>query len=201
VTWGGAILSPAAGTTSGAFVVGAALLGNTVSPDVARFSIASNFYAFVVSGALSGIALTGAAVVILRTDVFPRWLGWAGALVAVAAIVGSAAIMENDPAGLFAAVNGSRGSRISYGLLRWRCRLCSPEMPRRMRQPHERLTLSLLATLSRAIGARPQDSREPLSIESLPVSTSERVRPLGCWRVWNWRPKAYAFSKYPCRVV
>jgi hypothetical protein len=106
VTWGGAILSPVAGTTSGAFIVGAALLGNTVSPDIARFAAASNFYAFVVSGALSGIAMTGAAVAILRTGVFPLWLGWAGALIAVAAILGSAAIVENDPAGVFATVNG-----------------------------------------------------------------------------------------------
>jgi Domain of unknown function (DUF4386) len=106
VTWAGAILSPAAGTTSGAFIVGAALLENTVAPDVARFAIASNFYAFVVSGALTGIAMTGAALVILRTGVFPRWLGWAGALIAAAAILGSAAIVENDPAGVFATVNG-----------------------------------------------------------------------------------------------
>lgn len=105
VTWAGAILSPAAGTTSGAFIVGAALLQNTVSPDVARFAIASNLYAFVVSGALTGIAMTGAALVILRTGVFPRWLGWAGALIAAAAILGSAAIVENDPAGVFATVN------------------------------------------------------------------------------------------------
>lgn len=40
VTWGGAILSPAAGTTSGAFIVGAALLENTVSPSFARFAAA-----------------------------------------------------------------------------------------------------------------------------------------------------------------
>jgi hypothetical protein len=106
VTWGGAILSPAAGTTSGAFIVGASLLENTVSPAVAAFAVASNFYAFVVSGALSGTALTGAAVVILRTGVFPRWLGWAGALIAVAAILGSAAIVENDAAGVFSTVNG-----------------------------------------------------------------------------------------------
>jgi hypothetical protein len=33
VAWGGAILSPAAGTTSGAFIVGSALLGNAVSPE------------------------------------------------------------------------------------------------------------------------------------------------------------------------
>jgi hypothetical protein len=106
VSWAGAILSPAAGTTSGAFIVGATLLGNTMSPDVARFAAASNFYAFVVSGALSGIAMIGASAVILRTGVFPRWLGWAGASIAVAAILGSAAIVENDPAGLFASVNG-----------------------------------------------------------------------------------------------
>ncbi|HET9216628.1 MAG TPA: hypothetical protein VFR18_06590 [Terriglobia bacterium] len=106
VTWAGAILSPAAGTTSGAFIVGASLLENTVSPAVARFAVASNFYAFVVSGALSGIVMTGAAVVILRTSVFPRWLGWVGTLFAVAAILGSAAIVENEASGLFTAVNG-----------------------------------------------------------------------------------------------
>jgi hypothetical protein len=106
VTWAGAILSPAAGTTSGAFIVGAALLADTVSPEVARFAIASNFYAFIVSGALGGIAMTGAALVILKTGVFPRWLGWAGALIAAAAFLGSAAIVENDPAGVFATVNG-----------------------------------------------------------------------------------------------
>ncbi|HEX6314055.1 MAG TPA: DUF4386 family protein [Gemmatimonadaceae bacterium] len=105
VTWGGAILSPAAGTTSGAFIVGAALL-DKVPPDAARFAVAGHFYAFVVSGALSGIATAGAAVVILRTGVLPRWLGWAAASIAVGAILGSAAILENDPAGLFAAVNG-----------------------------------------------------------------------------------------------
>jgi hypothetical protein len=106
VTWGGALLSPAAGTAAGAFVVGGALLGNRVSPDVAAFAAVSHFYAFVVSGALSGIAMTGAAVVILRTGVFPRSLGWAGALIAVAAILGSATIVENDPLGVFVTVNG-----------------------------------------------------------------------------------------------
>jgi hypothetical protein len=77
-----------------------------VSPDIARFAIASNFYAYVVSGALSGIVVLGAAVVILRTSIFSRWVGWAGAVIGVAAIAGSAAVVENDPVGLFAAING-----------------------------------------------------------------------------------------------
>jgi hypothetical protein len=105
VVWAGAIMSPAAGTTSGSFMIGAALLGERVSPDVAAFGTASNFYAFVVSGALTGIVMIGTAVVIIRTAVFSRWLGWAGALVGLAAIVGCAAILENNPAGLFATIN------------------------------------------------------------------------------------------------
>jgi hypothetical protein len=58
-----------------------------------------------VSGALTGIVMIGTAVVIIRTAVFSRWLGWAGALVGLAAIVGCAAILENNPAGLFATIN------------------------------------------------------------------------------------------------
>ena len=71
-----------------------------------RLALAGHFYAFVVSGALSGIATAGAALVILRTGVLPRWLGWAAAVVAVAAFLGSAAIVENDPADFFASLNG-----------------------------------------------------------------------------------------------
>jgi hypothetical protein len=106
VTWAGAIMSPAAGTTSGSFIVGAALLGRSVSPDAAAFGTAGNFYAYVVSGALSGVAMIGAAVAILRTGVFGRWLGWAGAILGMAAIVGSGAIVENDPSGIFTTING-----------------------------------------------------------------------------------------------
>ena len=105
VAWAGAIMSPAAGTTSGSFIVGTALLGGGVSSDAAAFGAAGSFYAYVVSGALSGIVMIGAAVVILRTGVFWRWLGWAGGSIGLAAIIGSAAIVENDPAGLFASIN------------------------------------------------------------------------------------------------
>jgi hypothetical protein len=115
VAWAGAIMSPAAGTTSGSFIVGAALLGSRISADVAPFAAASSFYAYVVSGALSGIVMMGTTVVIFKTAVFSRWLGWAGALIGSAAILGSAALAENDPAGLFAAINASPVSRTSSG--------------------------------------------------------------------------------------
>lgn len=106
VAWAGAIMSPAAGTVSGSFIVGAALLGSRVSPEAAALSAAGSFYAYVVSGALSGIVMIAAAMVILRSGVFPRWLGWWGALVGLAAILGCAALVENDPTGFFATTNG-----------------------------------------------------------------------------------------------
>jgi hypothetical protein len=106
VAWAGAIMSPAAGVAAGSFIVGAALLERGVSPEIAAFAAAANFYAYVVSGALSGVVMIGAAVVILRIGVFPRWLGWAGASVGLTAVAGSAAIVENDPLGFFATING-----------------------------------------------------------------------------------------------
>ena len=106
VAWGGAILSPAAGTVSGAFIVSAALLGSHISGEVAAFALAGQFYAFVVSGALAGIVMLGASVVILRSRAFSSWLGWAGVLIGMTAIVGSAALVENNPAGPLANING-----------------------------------------------------------------------------------------------
>lgn len=106
VAWAGAIMSPAAGATAGAFNIGMALLQDRVSPEVAVFGTAANFFAFpVVSGALNSIFLMGATVIILRTRVFPRWLGWSGLLIAIAAAAGSAALVESDPAGLFATLS------------------------------------------------------------------------------------------------
>jgi hypothetical protein len=54
---------------------------------------------------VGGVAMLGAATVILRTGVFARWLGWAGGAVGVAAIVGCAAIIENDPSGRLATIS------------------------------------------------------------------------------------------------
>jgi hypothetical protein len=125
VAWAGAIISPAAGTASGAFIMGVALLEGGVSPEVASFAMAANLYAYVVSGAFGGVVMTSAAVVILRTGVFPRWLGWTGAVIGVAAISSTAALVENDPQGLFASINGFAWlayflwiAAISIGLIR-----------------------------------------------------------------------------------
>lgn len=104
VAWAGAIMSPAAGATSGSFIMALSLVGGRVSPDVMVFAAAANFYAFVVSGAVSGVVTIGAAIVILRTGVFPRWLGWIGATAGLAAILGCAALVENDPGGVFATI-------------------------------------------------------------------------------------------------
>lgn len=106
VAWGGAIMSPAIATMAGAFIVGVALLRGGISPDISKFAIAANFYGYVVSGAMNGVAMIGAAVVILRTRVFWHWPAWAGMGIGLIAIAGSGAIVENDPKGLLAGISG-----------------------------------------------------------------------------------------------
>jgi len=106
VTWAGAIMSPAAGTIAGAFIMGLALLGGNASPEVSQIGVASNFYAYVVSGAYGGITMIGAAIVILKTGVFKRWLGWAGLIIGFVAISSTGTLIENDPQGIFATING-----------------------------------------------------------------------------------------------
>jgi hypothetical protein len=106
VAWAGAIMSPAAGVTAGAFSVGPALLAGGISSDAAVFAAAAHFYAFpVVSGSMNRIIMIGATVVILRTGVFSRWLGWSGAVIGGAALGGSVALVDGDPDGLFATIS------------------------------------------------------------------------------------------------
>lgn len=106
VTWSAAIMSPAVGCIAGSFIVSAAFLGQTVSVEVARIALSANFYAYTVSGAFGGVALISASRIILKTDVFKHWLGWTALVVGIAAIASTAAIVENNPQGFFAAVNG-----------------------------------------------------------------------------------------------
>jgi hypothetical protein len=106
VAWAGAIMCPAAGTACGMFIVGGALLGGRVSPEAAEFGLAANFYGVAVSSALGGVAMIGAAVVIRRTGVFWRGWSWMGILMGLAAILGCAAMVENNPSELFAAISG-----------------------------------------------------------------------------------------------
>ena len=106
VTWAGAIMSPAAGTIAGAFVMGIALLNGNASPEVSQFGMAGNFYAYTVSGAYGGIAMIGSSIIILKTGVFKRWLGWTGLVIGSAAIISIGTLIENNPQGLFATTNG-----------------------------------------------------------------------------------------------
>ena len=101
-------MSPAAGTIAGTFIIimGIALLGGHASQEVSQLGIAANFYAYTVAGAYGGIAMIGVAMIILKTGVFKRWLGWVGLLIGSVAIISTGALIENDPQGLFAAING-----------------------------------------------------------------------------------------------
>lgn len=105
VAWAGALLCPAAGTAAGMFIVSLAYLGGRTSPEVAAFAAAANFHGLVVSGAFSGVALIGAARVILRTAVLWRWLGWTAAVMGAVAIASVAAVAEGRPSGPFATIN------------------------------------------------------------------------------------------------
>lgn len=106
VTWAGAMMSPAAGTVAGAFIMGSALLNGNASSELSQFGMAANFYAYTVSGAYGGIAMIGSSVIILKTNIFKRWLGWIGLVMGSAAIISIGTLVENNPQGLFAAING-----------------------------------------------------------------------------------------------
>jgi hypothetical protein len=99
-------MSPAIGTIAGAFITSLAMLGGDVTPSVAQYGMAANFYAYTVSGAFGGLAMTAASLIIIRTGVFARWTGWAGMITGIAAILSIATLLQNDPSGLFAAING-----------------------------------------------------------------------------------------------
>ena len=57
VAWAAAIISPAAGTASGAFIMGVAFLEGRRGSEVASFATAASFYAFVVAGAYGGVVM------------------------------------------------------------------------------------------------------------------------------------------------
>ena len=71
-----------------------------------QFIDGSIFYAITVSGVFAGIAMIGAAIIILKTGVFKRWLGWVGLIIGFAAFISIGTLIENDPQGLFATING-----------------------------------------------------------------------------------------------
>jgi hypothetical protein len=100
----GGIFFPLAGLAGGISHVGLALLEGDVSPEVAAMASAASFHGLGAAGAVAAILMGAASVVILRTGAFWKWLGWLGGLLAACAVVGSAAIVENDPEGVFALI-------------------------------------------------------------------------------------------------
>jgi hypothetical protein len=98
----GGIAFPLAGLAGGISLAGLALLEGDVSADVASMAAAASYHGFGAAGALSAIVMGAASIVILRTRVLWNWLGWLGALLAVAAIIGSGSVLENDPQGVLA---------------------------------------------------------------------------------------------------
>jgi len=106
VTWAGAIISPVVGSIGGAAIMGIALLNGNASTEVSQFGLAAYFYAITVSGVFNGITMIGAAIIILKTGVFKRWLGWAGLIIGFVAFISMGTLIENDSQGLFATLNG-----------------------------------------------------------------------------------------------
>jgi hypothetical protein len=50
--------------------------------------------------------MIASGLLIIRTGIISRWLGWVGELIGLAIISGLGTLVENDPAGLFATIGG-----------------------------------------------------------------------------------------------
>lgn len=100
----GGILFPMAGFAASASNGALALQEGKVSAEIAQTLAAATFYSFVSVPLFAGVMTLGAALVILETRIFPRWLGWLGLAIFVVAVVSSSATIANDPDGLLAAL-------------------------------------------------------------------------------------------------
>ncbi len=100
----GGILFPIAGFTASAFNGALALQEGKVSPEIAQTLAAVTFYSFASVPLFAGVMTLGAALVILETRIFPRWLAWLGLAIFVVGVVSSSAPIANDPDGPLAAL-------------------------------------------------------------------------------------------------
>jgi hypothetical protein len=71
--------------------------GGDVTGSMSQYGMAANSYAYTVSGALGGLAMTGASIIIIRSGVFARWTGWAGLVTGIAALASVATLLQDDP--------------------------------------------------------------------------------------------------------
>jgi len=94
-------LAFAAGVVAAALFVGAAVLLNAtatavevsdrfaVDPNLARFAVSTGYLFLIGSVFINCVLIAATSVLALRTDVFPRWLGWVGLAAIVLAIAES----------------------------------------------------------------------------------------------------------------
>lgn len=100
----GGILFPVAGFAASTFNGALALQEGKVSPEIAQTLVAATFYSFASVPALAGVMTLGAALVILETRMFPRWLAWLGLAIFVGGAVSTSASIAKDPEGPWSAL-------------------------------------------------------------------------------------------------
>lgn len=98
VVFGGGLVTVTVSLAAVAPVVAAAVLANDgqLSPELAKALSLMNSGLFVVMWATSAIYVAATAVLVLRTRALPRFIGWSGALLAPALLVGSLAVWKYD---------------------------------------------------------------------------------------------------------
>lgn len=98
VVFGGGLVTVTVSLAAAAPAVAAGVLADDgqLSPELAKALALMNSGLFVVMWATSAIYVAATAVLVLRTRALPRFIGWSGALLAPALLVGSLAVWKYD---------------------------------------------------------------------------------------------------------
>ncbi len=102
----GVIMTAIGGAASGA--QGALAYGAVDYADdqLVRTLVAMQYYVFTVAfGLLVGLLILSASIVILRTGALWKWLGGLGVLIAIASVISSLAVLDEDPEGPLGILN------------------------------------------------------------------------------------------------
>ncbi len=97
VAYAGATFFVVFGGTSSVFMGAAALTElKDIDDSTLRFMVGADTYGFAAAGVALGLMDAATAVVILRTGVFRRWLGFLALVAAVLSVPGGLAVLEHD---------------------------------------------------------------------------------------------------------